>query len=273
MNELPARLIDTHCHLTLGELATQRDEMLKRAREAGVGAIVVPGINLETSRAAVEFSQAQPDVAAAVGLHPHNAESWSRSTQSELRELAQDPSVVAIGEIGLDFYRDLAPRPAQRAALAGQLELAAELGKPVIVHNRQATEGLMGILIEWAAGLSAERKPRAGVLHAFSGSPQDAEAAIQAGFYLGVAGPVTYPNAESLRQTLRRLPNERLLLETDTPYLAPQTHRGERNEPAFLPFIAERLAELLDLDAAATAHLTSRNAIDLFGLPNGNQNT
>lgn len=272
MSNPRAALTDTHCHLTVGELAAQSDELLSRARGAGVGRILVPGIDLATSRAAVELSRRQPDVAAAVGLHPHNAESWSAVTRSELRELAQDPAVVAIGEIGLDFYRDLAPRAAQRAALAGQLELAAELGKPVILHNRQATGELIETLIEWAAGLSTDRKSRAGVLHAFSGSPQDAEAAIQAGFYLGVAGPVTYPNAEPLRQTLQQLTIERLLLETDTPYLAPQAHRGERNEPAFLPLIAERLADLLDLDAAATARLTSRNATDLFGLPNGNQN-
>lgn len=264
-------LTDTHCHLSLEELAPARDELIARARSTGVHRMVVPGIDLDTSRAAVKLAEREPGIFAAVGIHPHDAEQWSSEARAEIRQLAGSQAVVAIGEIGLDYFRDYAPRDRQRQALRGQLELAGELGKPVILHNREATQDLLDLLIEWAAGLSPDRKLHAGVLHAFSGGTQDAEAAIHSGFYIGVAGPVTFPNAAPLRDTLKALPTERMLIETDTPYLAPQPRRGQRNEPAYLPYIAAGLAQTLGVDTTTAAAATSRNAAELFGLDDGNQ--
>ncbi len=266
-------LTDTHCHLTDESFESELDLLFSRARQAGVHRIVIPGTDLQSSRAAVSLAERLPGLHAAIGVHPHDAQEWSNSTLSELRTLAQSPAVVAIGEIGLDYYRELSPRGAQRTALTGQLALARELELPVIIHNRQATEDLMQLLIEWAASLPAQVKARAGVLHAFSGDPSDAEAAIAAGFYIGVAGPVTFPKAEKLRDTLRALPVDRLLLETDAPYLAPQPRRGQRNEPSYLRFVADGLAAVLNSNTATIAELTSGNARSLFRLADGNQDT
>lgn len=270
MTAADLQLTDTHCHLTDESFESELDAIFGRAHQAGVHRIVIPGTNLQSSQAAVRLAERLPGLHAAIGVHPHEAQEWSNRTLTELRTLARSPAVVAIGEIGLDYYRELSPRDAQRTAFITQLALARELELPIIVHNREATEDLMQLLIEWAASLPAQVKARAGVLHAFSGDPGDAEAAIAAGFYIGVAGPVTFPKAEKLRDTLRALPVERLVLETDAPYLAPQPRRGQRNEPSYLRFVADGLAAVLGSDAATIAELTSGNAQSLFGLTDGN---
>lgn len=271
MNGTDLELTDTHCHLTVEQLEAETEALLLRARSAGVTRLVVPGVDLETSRSAVLLAEREPDVYAAVGVHPHYADQWSDQAQAEIEQLAKSPAVVAVGEIGLDYYRDLAPRQAQQRALVEQLALARKAGKPVIIHNREATQDLLRVLLEWAASLGPQANQRAGVLHAFSAELPDAEAAIDAGFYIGVAGPVTFPNANALRDTLKQLPLERLLIETDSPYLAPQPRRGKRNEPAFLPFVADGLAEALQLNPGEAARSTSHNASTLFRLTNGNQ--
>lgn len=263
------RLTDTHCHLMLPEFLTDLDPTLERAQEAGIGTLIVPGIDLPTSREAVSLAESHPGLFAAVGIHPHQSESWSQSTAAELRELARSPAVKAIGEIGLDYYRDRAPRAAQRAALEGQLELAGELGLPVIVHNRASIEELLLVLIEWSGGLEPSLQSRAGVLHAFSGEAEHAQTAIGSGFFIGVAGPLTYPNARPLRELVQRISLDRLLLETDSPYLPPQSHRGQRNEPSHLPEIATALAELHSAEFEQVTQLTSHNAARLFDLSNG----
>ncbi|MGH2621186.1 MAG: TatD family hydrolase [Anaerolineales bacterium] len=267
------RLTDTHCHLMLPEFSADLDRTLERAQVAGIRTLIVPGVDLSTSREAVTLAESHPGMFAAVGIHPHQSESWSQSVGSELRELARSPAVKAIGEIGLDYYRDRAPRPAQRSALEAQLELADELGLPVIVHNRAAIEELLAVLIEWSGGLEPRLRSRAGVLHAFSGEPEHAQTAIGSGFYIGVAGPLTYPNASPLRELLQRVSLERLLLETDSPYLPPQSHRGQRNEPAHLPEIATALAKLHAAEFEKVAQLTSQNASVLFDLSNGSHHT
>jgi len=263
------RLTDTHCHLILAEFSSDLDETLERAEASGIGTLIVPGIDLPTSRKAVDLAESRPGLFAAVGIHPHEAESWSPSAGAELRELARSPTVKAIGEIGLDHYRDRAPRPAQRAALEAQLEIAGDLRLPVIVHNRAAIEELLAVLIEWTGGLDPRLRSRAGVLHAFSGELQHAQTAIGSGFFIGVAGPLTYPNARPLRELIPRVPLDRLLLETDSPYLPPQSHRGQRNEPAHLPEIAATLAELHSSELAEVTRQTSLNAARLFELSNG----
>jgi len=221
-------LADTHCHLTLPDFEPDRPQVLERARAAGVAWIVVPGIDLETSRAAVAFAESEPDVFAAVGVHPHHAAQWSPAWRAALQDLARSDRVVAVGEIGLDYHRRLSPVPAQQQALEDQLDLARELGLPVIVHNRQAIDDLLPLLERWASDSDAS-PGRRGVLHAFSADRTSAERALAAGFHLGIAGPITYPSASGLRALLRHLPLDRILLETDAPYLPPQPHRGTRD--------------------------------------------
>jgi TatD DNase family protein len=264
-------LFDTHCHLMLPEFEADLADTLARARAAGVGSLLLPGIDLATSRAAVRLSEGHPGLYAAVGIHPHLAESWSEPAAAELRELARSPAVRAIGEIGLDYHRGRATQASQEAALRGQLALAKQLGLPIVVHHRDSIGELLPTLIEWSSDLDSEHRTRAGVLHAFSGGPEHARAAVDAGFFIGVAGPVTYPNAHPLRDLVRGLDRERLLLETDSPYLPPQSQRGRRNEPAHLSEIAAALAELQGSPLALVARSTSRNARTLFGLSNGSR--
>ena len=183
--------------------------------------------------------------------------------------MARSPNVVAIGEIGLDFYRDHSPRGEQMIALIDQLSLARQLELPVILHNREAQEQLLEVLLEWAPTVS---RPQKGVLHAFSGDRQGADKALSSGFFIGVAGPLTYPSAKELRRIIRDLPRDRLLLETDSPYLPPQPHRGQRNEPSYLTFIAEELGRLMQREIDEVAADTSKNATGLFGWQNGNPN-
>jgi TatD DNase family protein len=270
--------IDTHAHLDAPRFEADLDAVLRRAHEAGVKWIITIGADLASSRSAVALAERYEAVYATVGVHPHEARAADRSTLNEVRDLAAHPLVVAVGEIGLDYYRDLSPRHAQRAAFESQLALAGEAFKPVVVHIRDqrdcasAYDDALSILGTWTSGLSIRQSfhspilPSPGVLHCFSGTPDAAEAALDLGFYLGVDGPVTYPNARALQAMVFGLPLERLLLETDCPYLAPQARRGKRNEPAYLPYIAEKIAELKGLSPSAVARTTTENARRLFRL-------
>ena len=262
-------LVDTHCHLWLH---SEPNLALERAMRAGVGRVVVPGIDLETSRLAIQLAEEHEQVFAAVGIHPHNASDCDDAAVDRLRELSASDRVVAIGEIGLDFYRDHSPRKSQRFALEAQLELAREAELPVIVHNRESDEELFQDLLEWAPNVPRTLQARVGVLHAYSSDEGNAKAAIDAGFFIGVAGPVTYPNANPLRNAIEGLPRQRLVLETDTPYLPPQPHRGKQNEPAYLPIIAEKLSAVIGGDLDKIAADTSSNAARLFAWNNGNPN-
>lgn len=262
-------LTDTHCHLTLPEFDSDRQAAIARAHAGGIRWMVVPGIDLSTSRAAVGLADRETGLRAAVGIHPHHASEWSTEAARELAELADSPVVSAIGEIGLDYYRGYSPRADQLTAFLGQLELASELGLPVVVHNREATQDVLGHLIEWAARLPEELGGRAGVLHAFSADSDTARQAITAGFFLGVGGPITYRNAHARREITAGLPLDRLVIETDSPYMTPHPHRGERNEPARLGLIAERLAEVHSVTLDELAGVTTRNATWLFGWTDG----
>ncbi|MGC9333277.1 MAG: TatD family hydrolase, partial [Anaerolineae bacterium] len=238
-------LVDTHAHLDHARFDGDRDAVLDRALEAGVAAIVTIGADLPSSRQAVELAARYERVYAAVGMHPHDARKLDGAALVELRELGQRPKVVAVGEIGLDFYRDLSPRDVQRRAFQAQLAWAARLGKPVVIHDRDAHEPVMEILAAWAGALSGSRlEGRVGVLHTFSGDLLMAERAIELGFYISVSGPVTYHNARQLPDIVRALPLDRLLVETDCPFLAPHPYRGKRNEPAYTVHTARVGAEL-----------------------------
>jgi TatD DNase family protein len=250
-------LTDTHCHLDLVQFDGDRDEVLERARQAGVGRILVPATDLPSSRRAIALAERYPEVRAAVGVYPNDTADFSAETLAELRDLAQHPKVDAIGEIGIDLHWRTVGLDTQQQAFRAQLELAAELQRPVIIHDREAHAEVMAMLREAA--------PAAGtVLHAFSGSAEMAEEALAAGYYLGVDGPLTYKKNDALRAIFAAAPVDRILIETDAPYLTPQPRRGSRNEPAFVAFVAERLAEVRQGALEQIAIATTANAARLF---------
>jgi TatD DNase family protein len=257
-------LIDTHCHLDFAQFDPDRDAVVERAVAAGVAVLINPGADLESSRRAVALAARCDRVFAAVGVHPHAAATVDEAALVELRRLAAHPRVVAIGEIGLDYYRDLSPRSQQRAALMMQLDLAAELALPVIIHQRDAADDLLSILRHWY-GL-ADAPPR-GVFHAFSGDLAMAQEVTGLGFYIGIAGPVTFQNARRLPDIIPRVPPDCLVVETDAPYLTPHPHRGQRNEPAHLSLVAHRVAELLGQPPEEVERQLTANARRLFRLP------
>ena len=255
-----ASLIDTHSHLNHPRLLRGLPDVLARARAAGVSAMIVVGYDLPSSRKAVELAESNPDVWAAVGVHPHDAADVSQDDLSEIRALARSERVVAIGETGLDFYRDLSPRPAQEKAFEDHLALGAELGLPVIVHCREAEEEVL-------AALESDI-PRSPVIwHCFDGTLDHARRALDLGLFLGFGGRVTYRNAAHLREAAAVVPADRMLLETDCPYLAPEPKRGRDNEPANLVVIAEALAGARRTDAVTVARTTAANAQRIFSLP------
>jgi TatD DNase family protein len=255
-------LIDTHTHLDFPQFDDDRERVIERAANAGVRAIVDVGTDLASSQAAVALAEAYSQVYAAVGVHPHDAKTLTEEMLEELRALASHPKVVAVGEIGLDFYRDLSPRDKQRRAFQQQLALAREIGKPVIIHDREAHTEVMDILRHWVEGSHKS----VGVLHCFSGDLVMAQEAIELGFYISIAGPVTFKNARRLRELVRQLPLEKLLVETDCPYLTPQPHRGKRNEPAYVKLVAQEVARIKELSLEEVARITSDNAQALFAL-------
>ncbi|NIM94374.1 MAG: YchF/TatD family DNA exonuclease [Anaerolineales bacterium] len=269
MTQNLASLIDTHCHLTFNAFNKDRLEVIGRAKDVGVHKIVIPGTSLESSREAVILAEAHPELFAAVGIHPHNARHWDDTYKEALMSLADSPKVIAIGEIGLDYYRDRSPHDVQREVFQNQLDLAAELDLPVIVHNREATEDVMERIQSWATRLNGDRKSYAGVLHAYSADLDTASKAVDAGFYIGVAGPITYHKADELRKTVANVPTSRMLVETDSPYLTPHPYRSKRNEPANVTLVAEQLSTVIGSNLQEIAQSTSHNAMKLFGFDNG----
>jgi TatD DNase family protein len=258
-------LIDTHAHLDFGQFDADREPVLERARAVGVETIVNVGTDVGSSRQALALTAAYDMVYAAVGMHPHDAKRLDGAALAELRASAQQPKVVAVGEIGLDFYRDRSPRDVQRRAFRAQLAWAAKMGKPVIIHDRDAHDEVMGILADWAQGLhGSPLAGRLGVLHTFSGDLSMAERAIDLGFYISISGPVTYRNAGPLLDVVRALPLGRILVETDCPFLAPHPHRGKRNEPAYVRLVAEKIAALKGISVDEVALATTANARRLF---------
>lgn len=254
-------LVDTHCHLDVEQFDDDREEMLARARAAGVGTMIVPGIAIPDMPRVLAMADGHPDVFVGVGVHPHEAGTWGDDTLAKLRAWAAHPKVVAIGEIGLDYYYDHAPRDVQQRVFREQIRLAGELGKPVIVHNRDSHGDVLRILQET---LVAEA---GGVMHCFSGSLELARACIAIGMYISFAGPLTFKNAHNLQDVAASLPLDRLLVETDSPYLAPVPHRGKRNEPMHVGHVAQKLADLHGLAVEEVERITTENARKLFRLP------
>ncbi len=260
----PAAAIDTHTHLNHPRLHRGLPQVLDRAREAGVAEMIVVGYDLPSSELAVELAARHPGLWAAVGIHPHDASHVDDKTLGRLRELAGREGVVAIGETGLDFYRDLSPRQAQMEAFESHLALAAEMSLPVIVHCRAAQEPLLDFLAARRIGPVGDLP--ALVWHCFDGSEEEARRALDLGMALGFGGMVTYGKAEELRRVAAQVPSGRFLLETDCPYLAPEPKRGRDNEPANVAVIGERIAQVRGESGGQVVETAAQNARRVFGL-------
>ena len=254
-------LVDTHCHLDVPQFDEDRDAMLARARAAGVGTMIVPGIAIPDMPRVLAMADGHADIFVGVGVHPHEAGTWTDETLGQLRTWAAHPKVVAIGEIGLDYYYDHAPRDVQQQVFTDQVRLAGSLGKPVIVHNRDSHGDVLRLL---QGHLSHEA---GGVMHCFSGSLELAKQCIAIGMYISFAGPLTFKNATSLQEVAAGLPLDRLLVETDSPFLAPVPHRGKRNEPMHVGHVAAKLAALHGVAEEEVVRVTTENARKLFRLP------
>lgn len=261
-------LIDTHCHLDFSAYDDIRAAVIQEAADAGVTRIINPGVDLPRTQAALALADAYPGVYAAVGIHPNSTVGFSDDVLAQVRALVAHPKVVAIGEIGIDYYWDDAPKEVQWAAFEAQLALAAERALPVIVHNRDASDDVLAILTTWTATLPAALKDRPGVLHSFSAPQAVADRGIELGFYLGFTGPVTFKNADDLRRIAARVPVDRILVETDGPFLTPHPYRGQRpNKPAYVRLVAQRIAALHNLPDEEFFAQSTANAERLFALP------
>jgi TatD DNase family protein len=273
-------LTDTHCHLDFNKFDEDRQAVIQRAFDAGIHRMLIPGLDWESSLAAIQLAGSHAEIFAAIGYHPTDVEKWEESSYEKLKMLAAGlhNKTVAIGEIGLDYYwvKEPEKQAQQRNILKQQLRLAYEVNKPVVIHMReendawfgQASIDLIQILSEWQSSLRSANHPLAdapGVLHSFNGNLETAQKAMDLNFYIGITGPVTYKNAEEKRQIIRRLPLERLLIETDSPFLTPVPMRGKRNEPAFVIYIADKIAEIHMTTREQVEKMTTANAARLFG--------
>lgn len=258
---MPLDLIDTHCHLDLDPLAQSVEAVLARARAAGVTQCLTIGTSVEASRANVAFAHQHPTLRVAVGVHPHDADDVTDDVLATIEDLARDPAVAAIGEVGLDHYRNESPHDRQASALRGFIEIAKRRDLPLAIHCRDAYEPLLAILRELA------HSRLRGLIHCASGPADFIRGALALGFHVSFAGNVTFPNAKALQALVPLVPDERLLIETDAPFLAPQPVRGQTNEPAYVTHTAAYLAHLRGTTLDALGAITSRNARKLFGFP------
>ena len=255
---------DTHAHVFWKTFDEDRDEVFARARAGGVERIVLVGTDLPTSRRAFEIAAEQADVHPTAGVHPHDAAGADESVRSAIAELCARPECVAVGETGLDFFKEYSPRADQELNFRWHLELAKALDKPVVIHCRDAHERTVALLEEARA---AGGRPVRGVMHCYSMGPEELPPYLELGLHISFSGVVTYPKNEANRAAAREVPVERLLVETDCPFLSPQSRRGKRNEPAYVVEVLERVAQVRGEDPARLAAVTSDNAARLFGLP------
>lgn len=262
-------LVDTHCHLNLEDFTGDLDEVIQRASGAGVRKIIIPGVDFETSRRAIEISHTYENVFAAVGIHPNYAQNYGPRDVEEISALAVDPKVVAIGEIGLDLYRDFAPLPHQIALLEMQLELAKNRSLPIIIHSRKATAELAPILTAWQKSLSTTNPKifsHPGVMHAFEGTLEEAHAFASLGFVFGLGGALTYKPTRVDQRLVATLPLTSFVFETDSPYLTPNPFRGKRNEPAFMVNTVQFLSAQIGVDFEELCKISTETANNLFHL-------
>lgn len=252
------RVFDSHCHIWWDQFDADRDEVIERARAAGVDRMVVVGTTPETSREALDLASRHDGIYGTAGLHPHDAELFSDETRAEIRALCERADCVAVGETGLDWFKEWAPRDDQLASFRWHLELGRELDKPVVIHSRDAHED--------TARLVAEVPGAPGVMHCFVMGPDELPPYLDAGLYVSFSGIVTFKASEANREAARQCPEDRILVETDAPFLAPVPHRGKRNEPAFCADTLRLVADVRGVSVEHMAEVTSRNAARLFGL-------
>lgn len=252
-------LVDSHCHLDFNDFEDDFEEMLQRAREQGVTAMLNAGNNIDELEKQLEISEKYPFVYTAVGVHPHNAAEYPNVKAEDLIGLSTHKKVVAIGECGLDYYYDYSPKDAQIKLLREHVKAAQETGLPLIIHNRDSDDDMMEVL-----GEAYEQKPFSGVIHCFSSSKKFADFALSIGFYLSASGIITFNKSNDIREVFAEVPLDRLLVETDAPYLAPVPVRGRRNESAFVKYTAEKLAQIKNISFEKLAEITSNNFYKLF---------
>lgn len=257
-------LVDTHCHINFDSYEEDRADILARAAAVDVKKIIIPSVDLGTSQAILKLIAQYDGLYGAVGVHPNSTVDFTAAMIAEIETMAHTPKIVAIGEIGLDYHWRESPKETQWKAFEAQLELAKKLELPVIIHNREASDDVMQILDAWVKDLPPKIKDRPGVMHSFSAPEAIAERALAAGFYLGFTGPITYKNADQLRHIAANVPMNRMLVETDGPFLTPVPHRGKRNEPAYIPIIVERLASIKQMSIESFGVATTENAYRLF---------
>ena len=255
-------LTDTHSHLNFYDYDDDRASVIARAWDSGLERILIPGIDLETSRDTIDIAESNQPIYAAIGVHPNSANKWDKRTIGYLDEMSSHPKVIAVGEIGLDYYRDWSPPALQKRIFKEQLNLAHHLDLPVVIHTRNANPNNRDCILETLEILSEVQVT--GVLHSFSGNLVEAEQALDLGFFLGITGPVTFRNADELQKVVAAVPLDRLLIETDSPFMAPVPNRGKRNEPAYVTYIAEKIGEIHNLSLDVVAKITTANADRLF---------
>ena len=253
---------DTHCHLNLNEFDQTVDQIIQRAHKNKVENIIIPGIDIESSKKAIKIADSYPNIFVSVGIHPNDGLKWNNQSYQQLAALSDHPKVIGIGEIGLDKHWNDCPFEIQISILKDQLKLAKEKKLPVILHSRETMKELLDIINSWEKLFPKERLN--GVFHSFEGSVNDAKKAVEMGFLIGIGGPVTFKNAKLKHELAKELPLKSILLETDAPFLAPHPHRAKKNEPAFLPLIAEKIAELKSIPVDKVAESTTANAKFLF---------
>lgn len=254
-------LFDTHCHINDAAFDGDREDMLQRAFDGEVSYLLCPGTDLETSASAITLARAYPQVYAAVGIHPEDAAKATPQSFAQLRQwLAEEPKVVAVGEVGLDYHWPEPSREIQQAVFIEQVKMAVALDMPIDIHDREAHGDTLAILRQYGKGCR-------GVFHCYSGSLEMAEELIGMGFYIGFTGTTVFPNSKKAKRIAAALPLERMLIETDCPYLTPPPHRGHRNEPAYVRYVAEEIARLRGITGAEVMAQTAANGKKIFGIP------
>ncbi len=253
-------LIDSHAHLEMPEFKKDLEVVIQRAKESGVEYVFTVGTEKKDWKRALEIAESHPSIYAILGVHPHNAKEIDEETYPMLRDLCRNEKVKAYGEIGLDFFRNLSPRDLQLKRFREQIDLAKELGLPVVIHDREAHRETVEIL------KSEGVKDCGGIIHCFSGDYEMARACMDMGFYISIPGSITFKNAGDLREIVRKIPMESLLVETDAPFLAPDPFRGKRNEPSYVRFTAQRVAEVKKITFERIAEITTENALHAYRL-------
>lgn len=252
-------LFDSHAHLDDEAFDYDREKVIENLKENNIGWVLNPGADMPSSRRAVKLASEYENIYAAIGVHPHDAENFKEEDILELKELAKNKKVVAIGEIGLDYYYDNSPRDIQRKVFKRQMDLAYELNLPVAIHSRDATGETFEILSEYKGKVK-------GIIHCYTGAIEMAKRYIDLGYYISIAGPVTFKNARVVKEMAEEVPISRLLIETDSPYMAPTPFRGKRNEPKYVRYVAEEIAKLKDMDVDELIAITRQNTVDILNI-------